>query len=136
MQHIFVDSKVYTTWRTEAGNTPENTIGERLKNQDMGDEQITNILTKAKCFFKDGKELWPLGDFQYYLGHVLNLRRLIPQNGKSNESGSRETNSWDIFRLAQRPNNASIRLASRIFGDLQRKVAKHWDERGGEDRRR
>lgn len=64
---------------------------------------------------KMGKDLWPLGESQYYLGHVPSLRLLFP--GTENE---RKVAHWY---------NASIKLASRFSGDLQRKVARHWDER-------
>jgi hypothetical protein len=131
VQHVFVECDAYKIWREEAGHALKTVVEERLKNQDMGDEQITYILSKAKSFFQNGKDLWPLGDSQYYLGYVPNLRPLLPRM----ENENRIARERMVHGIYCDWHNASIRLASRIFGDFQRRVAKHWDERNGKDRK-
>jgi len=131
LEHVFVECREFDEWRKEAGMSLEGKIREKLKTWDIGEERITNILSKAKFFFQNRKELWPLGDSQYYLGHVPKIEPLMPIRKEE----TRLERERIIYGIYCEWHNASIRLASRIFGEIQRKAARHWDERGGEKKR-
>jgi hypothetical protein len=85
----------------------EGKIWDKLRIRDIGGERITNILSKAKFFFQNEKGLWPLGDSQYYLGHVPKLEPLLPPT----EEETRLEREQVIHGIFCEWHNTSVRLA-------------------------
>jgi hypothetical protein len=70
----------------------------------------------VSCISSDDSEVWPLKESHFYLGHVPRLNNLLSQLlAKS----SRLTRERTIHGLYCEWHNTSVRLASRIFGELQ-----------------
>ena len=125
-RHIFSECPHFKIWRQEAGQQLKNTVATRLTQIDLSNRTLEDILTKAKSFYCNDAKIWPLGDSQYYLGHVPKIREWI-----QGEELSRLTVERLVHGIYSDWHNTSVRLASRIFGELQRRVTRAWDEGRG-----
>ena len=78
-----------------------------------------NLVTAAKSLFSDNPCIWPLHLTMYYLGQIPDLDVLIPHNHR--------LDSVTLMRLKTHLSSdwhtSSIRLAGRIFGDYQKRMA-------------
>ena len=83
------------------------------------------FVQKSKLFFIDDPSIWPLKESSYNLGHVPKLSDLLPPKYFKTAPLSRERTIHGIY--CER-HNASVRLASQIFGDLQRRATRSWDQ--------
>jgi hypothetical protein len=122
--HIFVDCPHYQEFRTEAGEALFKRVEAKLKNEKL-DEECRDLLHKAKHFYSDIDNLWPLQRSQYYLGHVPLLKEHIPIITPHLNNIKRERLLYNIhtdWHLI------SIRLASRIYGDLMREAAREKED--------
>ena len=72
--HIFTHCEIFQQWREDAGNQLD-AIRERLTGMDVTEIEQTKFLLKAKCFYTDDPELWPLVESHYHLGHVPKFDR-------------------------------------------------------------
>jgi hypothetical protein len=74
--------------------------------------------------YLDDSQSWPLKESHYYLGHVPKLSTLLPQ-----PPVNVNWLLWDrvIHGASCDWHNTSVRLASRIFGELQWCVTHSWD---------
>jgi len=123
--HIFTHCEIFQQWREDAGNQLEKLIRERLNGMDVDEIERTRFLQKAKCFYTDDPELWPLVESHYYLGHVPKIRPRLTSLEKEN----RILRERIIHGIYCDWHNTSVRLAGRIFGELQRRAARHWNMR-------
>ena len=125
--HIFVRCPVFEEWREQAGNSLRKILEERLSKVEVADTHKSSILKKAEFFYSDNSDLWPLKESQFYLGHVPKLSDVLPHT--PNHEGTNEiSRARTIHGIYCEWHNASLRLASRIFGELQRRVTRSWDE--------
>jgi hypothetical protein len=95
----------------------------RIELAKLEEAQLTSLLQTAKSLFSNCPNTWPLHYSFYYLGHVPKLNshvdpdifmnRLARERFLHNVSGD-----WHM---------SSIRLASRIWGRVQKEMAKRRD---------
>jgi hypothetical protein len=109
----------------EAGKQLRKTLEERLSKMEVDDERKKDILTKAEYFYLDDSTLWPLKESQFYLGHVPRLSDLLPQTHNEMSWLLRERTMHGTYCDWH---NTSVRLASQIFGELQRRITRSWDK--------
>jgi hypothetical protein len=123
--HVFVICPEFDEWREQAGQTLKKTLEERLSKAEMEGACKDSFLSKAEFFYVDDPVLWPLKESYFYLGHVPKLSNLLSQlsTGPNRIAGERM-----IHGVYCEWHNASVRLASRIFGELQRRVTRSWDK--------
>ena len=124
--HIFVECEVFEAWRREAGSQLHDAISVRMVKRGISEETLANTLEKAKCFFEDRKDIWPLGNSQFYLGHVPKIEEMLPAMIDENKILREKT----IHGIYCDWHNASVRLASRIYGEFQRRIMRRWEEKG------
>ena len=120
MRHLFVKCRNYQQLRDEAC---EQTIAKtELKLATMQIKGIVkdNLIAAAKSLFTDSSTIWgPLHLTMFYLGQIPDLDVLIPPNHGLNQIAllrlkTHISSDWHM---------SSIRLAGRIFGDYQRRMA-------------
>jgi len=97
---------------------------------DVTEIERTKFLQKAKCFYTDDPELWPLVESHYYLGHIPKIQLMLTSLEKESRI-LRERIIHGIY--CDWHNMAGIPLAGRIFGELQRRAAQHWDMKRKEE---
>ena len=86
----------------------------------LEEAQFMSLLTIAKSLFFDCSKPWPLHHSFYYLGHIPKLNAHI----ESDIFGSRLKHERFIHNIYGDWHMSSIRLASRIWGKLQKEMAK------------
>jgi hypothetical protein len=123
-RHIFSDCPYFDKWRQEAGQRLRDALATRFRQTSMDNQAVEEVLNKAESFYSHDKNIWPLGDSQYYLGLVPKLQKWIQEEGL--ERLARERLIHGIYCDWH---NTGVRLAARIFGELQRKATRQWDER-------
>ena len=126
--HVFTRCPAFEEWRKQAGLQLRKALEERLKSTDaaIANAHKNKLLTKAEYFYSDDSELWPLKESQFYLGHVPKLVEWLSKNCTGASSLMRERLTHGIYCEWH---NASVRLASRIFGELQRRATRSWDQK-------
>jgi hypothetical protein len=87
---------------------------------------MMGLLTKAKSLFINCDFTWPLHYSFYYLGHVPPLDSLVPLDAFK----SRIHHERFIHNIKGDWYLSSVRLASRIYGRLQKRMAKRRDALG------
>jgi hypothetical protein len=73
----------------------------------------------AKSIFSDSDTLWPLHSTAFYLGQIPKIGPLLPLVSLS----SSVTRSRLVHNIASDIHLSSVRLASRIFGNLQKEIS-------------
>ena len=117
--HIFVKCPKFSNWRGESSNNVLELTKRRLDEAKIEEEYQSPILTKAKCIFADLSDVWPLHESVYYLGLLPTLEpALLSMTNLSALSCKRL-----LYEISADWHLASIRLASRIFGEIQRFMA-------------
>jgi len=117
--HVFVKCGKYREWREKAAEELAKVTGRKLSEKDIGGPIILAFVQAAKSLFIDDPSVWPLQYSFFYLGHVPPLEHLLPNSS----TGSTLTRSRLLYTIAADWHLASIRLAGRIWGDLQRTMA-------------
>lgn len=121
MHRVFVQCKHFSHWRKQSTQELVTMVSNILSSLQNMESRIINVITRrvSKTFFDDDS-LWPLRHSQYYLGRTIPTRKLFDGTG-----------SYPDNKTATQIGNAlhyiSIRLASRIWGHIQRVVAKRID---------
>jgi hypothetical protein len=85
---------------------------------------MEGFIKAAKLFFNDSEYIWPLHYSTYYLGHVPKLDHLVSTDtfAKSTMHMCFMVNAHNDFHTA------GICLMSRIWGMVQRDMARRRDE--------
>lgn len=122
--HIFVKCPIFEEWRQEAGSQLQKTLADRLKQTELSENDVAGILNKAKSFFMDDSDIWPLSESCYFLGLVPNVRHWITQESERVHGVTRERIIKGIYCDWH---NSGVRLASRIYGEMQRRVTRVWE---------
>ena len=123
MHHIFVDCPKYSDLRKEAEiEVVKRTIA-RIQAFEIEEAGMTSLLRIAKSLFIDCIFMWPLHYSFFYLGHIPPMDSHVPlENFKSRIQQDRFMHNiksdWHL---------SSIRLASRIYGQLQKEMARRRD---------
>lgn len=120
MHHVFVYCRIYEEWRIETGMSLVEWTTEKLNTMEVEGVVRDNLLKTVKSLFIDDPLVWPLQKTLFYLGQLPKIDPLI--NSESGEHG-------EIFRRRLKSHivngwhTSCIRLAGRIFGDFQRRMA-------------
>jgi len=118
-RHIFSNCPYFDEWRWEAGRQLRRTLSTRLGQLKLHGRTVDMILRKAELFYTCDSDIWPLGNSQYYLGLVPKMQDWLREEGL----GSLERERL-IHGIYCEWYSTGVRLASRIFGELQRKVTR------------
>ena len=73
---------IFKDWRQEAGSQLQKTLSDRLKQTDLGERGVSKILDRAKLFFMDDSDIWPLKESQFFLGLVPKIWQWITQESE------------------------------------------------------
>ncbi|TFK37787.1 hypothetical protein BDQ12DRAFT_652399 [Crucibulum laeve] len=121
--HIFVKCPQFGKLREEAGEEITMNIKKLGSERGVDERDISTLLEKVKFFFEDSQEFWPLGDSQYFLVHVTKLEKWIRRELFETTLLYQRF----IHAIATQIHTTSIRLASRIFGEVQRIATRSWE---------
>jgi hypothetical protein len=123
MHHLFVNCKEYTEWRSQAGLDLVVDTEKKLRGLLVNDEERKGVeddlLHLAESIFSDDSPIWPLQKNVYYLGKHPSLSKCINETTVKNEILRKRV----IFHISTDWHSRCIRLAGRIFGDYQRRMA-------------
>ena len=122
--HIFVDCPIFDEWRQEAGIQLQKALVDRLKQTGLGEIDMSAIVNKAKFFFTDDANIWPLRESCYFLGLVPKIKQWIMQGNQGMNAIMMERVIKGIYCDWH---NTGVRLASRIYGEMQRRVTRTWE---------
>jgi hypothetical protein len=123
MHHVFVRCEQFRTLRVEAVDLITKKVGKRLEEYDIQESLAKELLETAKFFFYDSDIYWPLHYSAYYLGHVPRLDPLISREALANST----TRARFLFNMHSDFHLAGIRLTSRIWGMVQKDMARRRD---------
>ena len=126
MHHIFVVCPEYAKLRESARDELVKKMCAHLQAIEIEEILVTGLLKKAKSSFINCDFTWPLYYSFYYLGHVPPLDSLIPLDAFK----SRIHHERFIHNIKGDWHLSSVRLASRIYGQLQKRMAKRRDNLG------
>ncbi|KDR77658.1 hypothetical protein GALMADRAFT_119768 [Galerina marginata CBS 339.88] len=117
-RHLFVNCCHYQPWRKEAAKHLVDTT--KLKAETIGCDETTkqNLISAAKSLLSDDPKIWPLHYSLYYLGQIPTIDQLITDPNMNHIHQRRL-----ISHIAADWHLSSIRLAGRIFGDFQKRMA-------------
>ena len=121
MYHLFVACERYREWRQETENRMLEAVETRLASMQNLEADVLEILTKAAKSIISDDGAWPMSQSCYYLGYIPPFQHLLPK------SINELTSCRLCHSLANRWHIESVRLASRIYGDLQREMARRMD---------
>ncbi|KAJ7708993.1 hypothetical protein B0H17DRAFT_916723 [Mycena rosella] len=125
--HIFVECEQYTEWRSKAAVDVHRRTESKLKEKGYEETDAVDLLSTAKFLFSDKPHIWPLQYCTYFLGHLPNLDHLMPK--KPGVDDDKLSRTRLAHHIASDWHTAAIRLAGRIWGDWQRKMAMKNDVR-------
>ena len=120
MYHIFVRCERFRGLMLEAVDSIHKKVERRIVECKIKESLIEGLLKAAKLFFEDSTDIWPLYYSTFYLGHVLQLEKLVPV-GAATSPLSRTCFLYNVhsdFHLM------GIRLTSCIWGMVQRDMAR------------
>jgi hypothetical protein len=123
MYHIFVKCERFRVLRGEATEMLVSRVNRQVDDNKLEELHVMGLLEAAKCFFCDSDILWPLHYSAFYLGHVPKLDSLVLREALTSTAIHERFlhNIHGDFHLA------GIRLASRIWGMVQRDMARRRD---------
>ncbi|KAJ7138982.1 hypothetical protein C8R44DRAFT_544901, partial [Mycena epipterygia] len=119
-QHrIFVDCSHYAPWHDKAAEEIVSRTNNKLAKKGIEEADRVDLLTIAKSLFQDDDVIWPLQYCTFYLGHILKFNHFLPKIPNSDKLAHMQL----AHHFASDWHTASIRLAGRIWGDVQRRMA-------------
>ena len=118
--HIFVLCKSFEKLRADVCQEVVEKMKWKIDAAGLEEAQFTSLLTIAKSLFSDCSKTWLLHHSFYYLGHIPKLDAHV----KSDIFGSRLEHKRFIHNIYGNWHMLSIRLASRIWGKLQKEMLK------------
>jgi hypothetical protein len=118
--HLFVKCKRYAGWRTSATEEVHTRTENKLIEKGIKEADRVDLLAIAKSLFSDNATIWPLHYCTYFLGHIPKFDHALPKTLDSvtltqTRLGHHFACDW---------HTACIRLAGRIWGDMQREMAR------------
>ena len=121
--HIFIICKVFDKLRGDACREMLNKTRWKIEAMGLEEAQFMSLLQTAKFLFSDCPITWPLHYSFYYLGHILRLDNHV----NASVFESRLKCERFIHNISGDWHMSSIRLASRIWGKVQKEMAKRRD---------
>ena len=121
--HVFVTCKSFDKLRVDACREMMDQTRRKIKAIGLEEAQFTSLLKTAKSLFSDCSVTWPLHFSFYYLGHILKLAAHIDPNIFENRLKCERF----IHNISGDWHMSAIRLASRIWGKIQKEMAKRRD---------
>jgi hypothetical protein len=106
--------------RFRGGNRTDHGEGEEVDEHKLEESHVMGLLEAAKYFFYDSDVIWPLHYSMFYLGHVPKLESLISKEAFTNTM----TRARFLHNIHGDFHLAGIRLASRIWGMVQKDMAR------------
>ena len=117
-RHLFIKCQHYQQWRDEASKQIVEKTKLKIETIGCGETTTDNLISAAKSLFIDDHKIWPLHYSLYYLGQIPCLKQLIADPDinfiQRRRLESHIATDWHL---------SSIRLAGRIFGDFQKRMA-------------
>jgi hypothetical protein len=125
--HIFVKCDRYSELRSKELASLMTGIEKRLSEAEICPIYQEPITNTAKSIFSDSDVVWPLRSASFFLGQIPKIDNLLsPLSIPSAVNRSRL-----IHNIASDMHLSSVRLASRIFGDLQKTMSKRFADTYG-----
>lgn len=118
--HIFVLCQRFDSLRSSEHASLMSSIQRRLDDAEIQEEYQRSISHLAKFIFSDSISLWPLQSTVFFLGQIPKVEPLLSTLSMANSLNR----SRLIHNIANDLHLSSVRLASRIFGDLQKTISK------------
>jgi hypothetical protein len=97
----------------------------KLADKGLGETTTSGLLSIAKSLFKNG-DIWPLHYSFFYLGLTPQIPWDLTEDGQSNSVSRRQL----TYHISHDWHLEAIRLAGRIWGNVQREMARR-NEKGG-----
>jgi hypothetical protein len=120
MHHIFIACPEYAKLRKDARDDLVKKTRVCLQTLETEETHMTGLLIKAKSLFIDCSFTWPLHYTFYYLEHVLPLDTHVPLDTFK----SQIQHEHFIYNIKGSWHLLSVRLASCIYGQLQKRMVK------------
>ena len=120
MYHVFVKCGRFVALREEARGLIVRRVEKRIEEYKLEESHAMGLLEAAKSFFCDSDMIWPLHYSVYYLGHVPKLDSLLSREACTNTA----TRTRFLHNIHGDFHLAGIRLASRIWGVVQKDMAR------------
>jgi hypothetical protein len=117
--HIFSVCDRFSELRVNELDSLYTAVKKRLDEATVNPPEQQPVLDLAKSIFSDSPTYWPLRSTVFYLGQIPKIGPLLPL--PMNDSVKR---SRIIHNIATDLHLSSVRLASRIFGNLQKEISK------------
>ena len=126
--HLFVNCTTYGEWRESAHNEllaeTDKKLGLLLREDNEVHMKIKKTIEPgikaiAKSLFIDNSTIWPLHKTSYYLGNQPSLAHVLTEVAVPSEILRRRITT----NLMMDWHTRCIKLAGRIFGDYQRRMA-------------
>jgi len=121
MRHLFVKCTIYQHWRDEARKRVMENTTLKLTAMQIEGSFTDNLISAAEFLFSDHPTIWPLHLTMFYLGQIPDLNALIPPDHGLNRTTMLKLKP----HLSSDWHMSSIRLAGRIFGDYQKRMASY-----------
>ena len=118
--HIFVICGRFSELRSKEHASLYTTIKNKLDDTSLNPIDQAATLHTVKYIFSDSDNVWPLHSAMFFLGQIPKIETLINPLAINNSV----TRSRLIHNIALDIHLLSVRLASRIFGDLQKVMSK------------
>jgi hypothetical protein len=118
--HIFAVCGHFSEFRTKELASLIVSIKKRLDEAAIDHHHQLSIIQLAKCIFSDSDIFWPLHSTVFFLGQIPKIEPLLSPLAMNNSVNR----SRLIHNIATDLHLSSVRLASRIFGDLQKIITK------------
>jgi len=114
--HVFVDCPRYAELRNRELDSLFLSVEKRLLEAKLSPADQALLLESVKSLFSDSEIVWPLDSALFFLGQIPKIDPLIPPHCINNLVNR----SRLVHNIASDMHLSSVRLASRIFGDLQK----------------
>jgi hypothetical protein len=121
--HVFVICKAFDKLRDDACREMLNKTRRKIEAMGLEEAQFTSLLQTAKFLFSDCPITWPLHCSFYYLGHIPKLDSHV----NTSVFESKLKRERFLHNISGDWHMSSIRLASRIWGKVQKEMAKRSD---------
>jgi hypothetical protein len=126
MYHVFINCGRFEALTAEATGAIVRRVERRAEEFNLQGSHVLGLLETAKSFFGDSSDVWPLHYSAYYLGHVPNLDQLLSRQAFS----SNMTHARFLHNIHGDLHVAGIRLASCMWGTVQRDMARQREGKG------
>jgi hypothetical protein len=120
--HIFAICGRFSELRNKELASLCSTVKKRLDDADIDPPHQSAVIQLAKFIFSDSDLVWPLHSTVYFLGQIPKVEPLLSPLSLPNSVNR----SRLIHNIATDLHLSSVRLASRIFGDLQKEISKRY----------